>query len=89
MSVQIKDSQWEKIYNFLKNEQRVYAQDEAKMRLFIEAILWMARSGAPWRLLPEKYGHWNTVFRRFSRWSDRGIWQAMFEHFSTDTDMSE
>lgn len=89
MSVNIKDPQWHKIYDFLQHEQRIYARDEAKMRLFIEAILWMSRSGASWRLLPEKYGHWNSTFRRFARWSDRGIWQAMFEHFSADPDMSE
>lgn len=89
MSITIKDPQWEKIYQFLQNEQRIYGGDEAKMRLFIEAILWMARSGASWRLLPEKYGNWNSVFRRFARWSDRGIWQAMFEYFADDPDMSE
>lgn len=89
MSIILIDQQWEKIYRFLQDEQRIYAQDEAKMRLFIEAILWMSRSGASWRLLPEKYGQWNSVFRRFARWSDRGIWQALFEHFSADPDMSE
>ena len=89
MSIIIKDPQWEKIYQFLQDEQRIYGGDEAKTRLFIEAILWMARSGASWRLLPEKYGNWNSVFRRFARWSDRGIWQAMFEYFAADPDMSE
>lgn len=89
MSIKLKDPQWDKIYDFLRNEQRIYARDEDKMRLFIEAILWMSRSGVSWRLLPEKYGHWNTVFRRFARWSDRGIWQAMFEQFAADPDMSE
>ena len=87
MSITIKDSQWVKIYTFLLEDQRIYAQNEADIRLFVEAILWMSRSGASWRLLPEKYGKWNTVFRRFSRWSERGIWEAMFEAFVIDPDM--
>lgn len=38
----------------------------------------MARTGAPWRDLPPEFGHWNSVYRRFARWSDAGVWNAVF-----------
>jgi transposase len=42
-------------------------------------ILWVLRSDAPWRDLPERYGKWNSAFVRFSRWSKVGVWDAVFE----------
>lgn len=58
-------------------------------RLFVEAVLWMARTGAPWRDLPAGFGPWNTVFRRFSRWADKGVWQALFTKLCEDADFEE
>ena len=48
-------------------------------RLFINAVFWILRTGAPWRDLPPSYGNWNTVHRRFCRWRDKGIWEKIFE----------
>jgi len=51
-------------------------------RMFVEGVLWIVRTGSPWRDLPETFGDWNSVFRRFSRWS---IWR-IFEAMSDDPD---
>ena len=51
----------------------------ADNRLFINAVIWIARSGAPWRDLPERFGLWNSVYQRFRRWTKEGVWQAVFE----------
>lgn len=55
-------------------------------RLFVEAVPWIVRTGLPRRDLPEVFGEWNSVFRRFSRWSRKGVWQRMFEAMSDDPD---
>lgn len=86
-AVKLRNDQWKKMVTFLRENPQVYVGDEKQCRRFIEGVLWMTRSGAQWRLLPRMYGHWNSVYRRFDRWSERGIWQAMFEHFADDPDM--
>jgi transposase len=55
-------------------------------RMFVEGVLWIVRTGAPWRDLPEAFGEWNSVFRRFSRWSVKGVWWRIFEAMSDDPD---
>lgn len=48
-------------------------------RLFMEAVLWSGRTGAPWRDLPPELGNWHTAFTRFSRWAAKGVWDRVFE----------
>jgi len=50
-------------------------------------LLWIFKTGAPWRDLPERYGHWKNVHRRFSRWSKAGIFDEIFRILSEDADM--
>lgn len=86
-NTKLRDDQWEKIFLFLQNHPRVYAGQAAGCRLFVEGVLWITRSGAQWRLLPEKYGHWNSLYKRFARWCDHAVWEAMHQHFADDPDM--
>jgi putative transposase len=57
--------------------------------MFVEGVLWIVRTGSPWRDLPEAFGDWNSVFRRFSRWSLKGVWWRIFEAMSDDPDFEE
>jgi transposase len=53
-------------------------------RLFIEAVLWLARTGKPWRALPPCFGKWYTSYTRFRRWSIRNVWQGLFARLAED-----
>ena len=48
-------------------------------RLFVNAVFWIIRTGAPWRDLPPDYGDWKNTHRRFCRWRDKGVWEKMLE----------
>jgi putative transposase len=55
-------------------------------RLFVDGCLWVLRSGAHWQHLPERYGKWKTVHRRFSRWCHAGVWEKVFDALTADRD---
>ena len=83
----ITDKQWAKIVTFLRACPQVYVGQEEQCRRFIEAVLWIARSGCQWRLLPEKYGAWNSVYKRFARWDERNIWHKLHQYCAEEPDM--
>ena len=53
---------------------------------WVEAVIWKFRSGAPWRDLPERFGHWKTIHTRFSRWAENGVWESLFKTLADDPD---
>ena len=87
MTVKLTDEQWQKILPVLKTFPQVRLGAGRDVRRFLEAVLWVNRSGSQWRLLPRKYGRWNSVYKRFARWSELKVFEKLFEHFSQDRDM--
>ncbi len=85
-TVALSENQKVKILNFLQNDPHVYSGNESVCLLFIEAVLRIARSGAQWRLLPEKYGSRNSVYRRFARRSLKGVWERLHSFCAGDPD---
>jgi transposase len=82
----LKDEQWERIAPLLPGKAGDPGRSGSDNRLFVEAVLWMVRTGAPWRDLPEMFGHWNTVFRRFRRWVQASVFEHVFRTLSGDPD---
>ena len=87
-TIELRDDQWSKVLEFLCSCSDLYVGEEDDCRRYVEAILWMARSGAPWRLLPERYGNWNSIYKRFARWCEKGVWERMHQYFVQDPDLA-
>ena len=74
------DEAWAEIAPILATLQsRAGSPPALSDRLFIEAVLYLARTGIPWRDLPAEFGHWDAVYNRFRRWERRGIWRQLWE----------
>lgn len=76
---ELTDEQWERVKDFLPGKEEDPGATAADNRLFLDAVLWIARTGAPWRDLPARFGKWNSVFVRFNRWSKKDVWRRVFE----------
>ena len=87
MKVKLTDDEWQKILPVLKSCPEIRLGAGRDLRRFLEAVLWITRSGSQWRLLPKQYGKWNSVFKRFDRWSEIGIFEKLFAHLSSDRDL--
>ena len=82
----LKDHQWERMRPLLPGKPSAPGRTGAGNRLFVAAVLWVARTGIPWRDLPDSFGNWNSVFVRFSQWSRDGVWDWLFAAMADDPD---
>jgi transposase len=83
----INEFTWNKTFSFLRTCEGVYCTQEAKCKKFMEAIFWMARTGAEWRECHEKYGKWNSIYSRYNAWSKKDIWNRLLQFCGEDPDM--
>lgn len=76
---EISDQQWDAIKDLLPGKDGDRGATADDNRLFVNAVMWIAKTGAPWRDLPERFGNWNSVFQRFNRWCKAGVFQRIME----------
>jgi len=82
----LSDEQWERVAPLCAGKVGDPGRSGADNRLFLEAVLWIARTGSPWRDLPAAFGNWNSAFVRFRRWALKGVFERIFNRLSGDPD---
>jgi len=82
----LSDKQWARLAPLLPGKQGDPGRSGEDNRLFIEAVLWIVRTGAPWRDLPPRFGKWGSVWKRFRRWAEKEVFDRIFEQISDDPD---
>src|SRR3970282_1245583 len=87
MRKMLRNDQWERIEHLLPGKASDPGTTAKDNRLFLEAVLWIARTGAPWRDLPPPLGNWHNTYTRFSRWGKTGVWQRLIKAVSDDPDL--
>jgi transposase len=83
----INEEAWRKILKFLKQCKGIYIGREYTCKNFIEAIYWISRTGAQWRELHDRYGNWNSIFKRFNAWSKKDIWNKLLQFCIENPDL--
>jgi transposase len=76
----LSNEQWERLKPLLPPEKPLTGKPNNDHRTVVNGILWILRTGAPWRDLPERYGKWQSVATRFYRWQKAGVWNQILEH---------
>ena len=83
------NDQWERIKDLLPGKKGDPGKTGGDNRLFIEAVLWIARTGSPWRDLLPAFGNWHSVYRRHSHWGKKGVWKLLLAQVSDDIDLEQ
>jgi transposase len=82
----IRDDPWQKIAGLLPGRAETVGVTAKDHRVFVDAVLPQYRAGIPWRDLPERFGDWKNVQRRWSRWAASGVWERVFKLLAADAD---
>lgn len=85
----VTDELWDRIAPRLPGKTSDPGRTGADNRQFLEAVLYVARTGIPWRDLPRDFGEWNSVYQRFARWEKRGVWEQIFGELSKGGEFSD
>jgi transposase len=80
------DGQWERIAPLIPGKKGDPGRAGDDNRRFVEGVLWIVRTGAPWRDLPASFGNWFSVWKRFRRWALKGVFEKLFEALSDEPD---
>lgn len=87
---EISDEEWERVKDLLPTDQlERQGRPPKPNRDMLNDILWIAKSGAAWRDLPERYGSWETVYGKFKKWEEKGVFQEIFDTLNIDADYQD
>ena len=81
----LSDAQWARLQPLLPRQETGPKATRGD-RLFVEAVIFRARTGLPWRDLPERFGPWKSVYNRFANWAKKDIWARVFRELRIDVD---
>ena len=81
---ELSDVQWERVKDVLPGRVESVGRTAADNRLFVNGVLWVLRSGAHWHDLPERYGKYKSLHKRFGRWAATGVWEKVFHELVRD-----
>jgi transposase len=82
----LSEEQWERVAPLLPGKEGDPGRSGDNNRMFIEGVLWIVRTGAPWRDLPNCFGNWFSVWKRFRRWALKGVFERVFKELSGEPD---
>lgn len=83
---ELTDEQWVRLEPLLPERKSGAGRAAKDHRTILNGMLWIDKTGAPWRDLPERYGPWQTVSTRFYRWTKQGLWQKILAEIQKDAD---
>ncbi len=83
---ELSDAQWQRIADLLRGKSGDPGRSGTDNRLFVNAVLWVLRSGAHWHDLPPRYGKYKSVHKRFTRWAKARVWERIFAELTADPD---
>ena len=81
---ELSEVQWERIKDLLPGRMESVGRTAVDNRVFVNGVLWVLRSGAHWHDLPERYGKYKSLHKRFSRWAQSGVWEKIFHELLRD-----
>ena len=81
---ELDDQQWARIADMVPGKKGDPGRSGKDNRLFVNGVLWVLRSGAQWDELPERYGKYKSVHKRFTRWAKNGVWERIFTELTGD-----
>jgi len=83
----LRDDQWERLRDFVPGGRKGKRGPRSNNRLFFDALLWLARLGGRWRDLPERFGDFQTIKRRYYRWIEQGVFDVIFQNLGETADL--
>jgi len=87
---EIRDREWERLRKYFpERESGELGRPRNDDRQMLNGLLWIVRTGAPWRDLPERYGAWSSVYSRFAEWQESGLLQKILEELGLEADLQD